>query len=358
MTKPLFIVAALIAAAGPAVAHDQARPALTDEALARLEALPLDRMCSPRGVYQYDFGTTELAPSLFNIPGMDKKELPETALPFATVALDSTKWSNRFYRATFEMPLRKEDAPRAIEQLAKHFRALGWREVQGSEEPGGTLINPTPGPGEFNFYSATEGGGTGVRVALSHFLGSVNFECTDMALLRVHAGEAFGDLPPGTPRPNPPMTPPPAAMNPAICATPEGRAEVERIVGARTPGALMRYVGSRNNYGDRLVSWKADRLKKSGKVSDERMLSLMMSGFTAGSPKGNPLAGFDALAKMFDQIELAAKRSDAGDAVGECQAIVGMFKQLEEIGRVNGAQWSAMEKSLNAEAKRVGISWE
>ncbi|HVJ02882.1 MAG TPA: hypothetical protein VM662_11920, partial [Sphingomonas sp.] len=189
-------------------------------------------------------------------------------------------------------------------------------------------------------------------------LGAVNFECTDMALLRQHAGEAFGDLPPGTPRPLPPVSPPPAAMNPAICATPEGRAQVDAIVGSRTPGALTRYIGERNNYGDRLVTWKADRLKKSGKVPAQKMMSLMMSGLTTGSPKGNALAGFTALSKMFDQVELAAARSKAGDATGECQAIVGMFKGLEEIGRINDAQWRAIEKALDAEAKRVGVLWD
>jgi hypothetical protein len=179
-----------------------------------------------------------------------------------------------------------------------------------------------------------------------------------MALLRVHAGEALGDLPPGTPRPVPPVAPPPAALNPAICATPEGRAEIDKVFSRRTPGALLKYVGERNNYGDRLVAWKADRLKKSGKVSDQRMMTLMVSGMTGGSPNGNPLAAFDELTRMFDQIKLATERSKAGELVGECEAIVGMFKSLEEIGRVNGAQWKAMDKALDAEAKRVGVSWE
>src|ERR1700741_1627442 len=155
MFNLLLASAALLTAGAAPVQHDPL-PSLTDEASAKLGVLSLDRMCSPRGVYQYDFGSTDLPPSLFNIPGMDKKELPETALPFTTVALDSTKWSNRFYRATFEMPLRKEDASRAIEQLAKHFRSLGWREVQGSDELEGTLIDPAPGPGEVNFYSAND----------------------------------------------------------------------------------------------------------------------------------------------------------------------------------------------------------
>lgn len=349
---------ALLFSGGTTAAQRQELPALTEEAFTRLESLPIDRMCSANGVYQYAFGSTELPPSLFNIPGMDKKELPETAMPFTTVALDSSKWSNRFYKATFEMPLREEDAPRAIERLAEHFRALGWIEVEGSEDPGGSMIDPDPGAGDFSFYSRPRTDKAGVRVALSYLFGAVIFECTDMALLHVHASETFGDLPPGTPRPTPPVTPPPAAMDPAICATPEGRAEIDMIVGNRTPNALMRYVGERNNYGDRLVAWKADRLEKSGKVPSDRMLSLMTSGLTAGSPKGNPFAGFEALNKMIDQVMVAADRSKAGDAVGECQAIVGTLKGLEEIDRVSNAQWRAMDKALDAEARRVGVSLE
>jgi hypothetical protein len=333
-----------------------------DATLAQLNAIPIDTLCSTRGTNNIAFGSTDLPPSGFNIPGMDKRDAPESLRPFATMALDASKWSNHFYRATYEMPASKADAPQLIAAIAQRFRGAGWIEKKGSGDDGGSLLDPTPAPGDVNFYSAAGAmsGNTrkGARVAIAYLPGQISVECTDMALLEQHAKEELGDLPPGTPRPQPPTLPPPATLDPAICTTPAGRADIAAVAGSGKPNALVRYAGARNNYGDRLTAWKMDRLKKSGKVSDDRMMALMVGSMRAGSPDGNPMAAFDRFMKVIDQAGEAAKRGEAGDVEGECRATVTLFKGLEEIDRINGGQWRAMDQALDAEAKRVGVSWD
>jgi len=358
MPKSVSILAALasLCMTGFAIAQ-QARP-LADPA-AQLSAIPLDMLCSTQGANGVRFGNTDLPPSGFNVPGMDKRDAPETLRPFTTLALDATKWSNRFYKATFEMPASDADAPPLIAQLAGRFRSAGWNERKPSGN-GGSLLDPASGPGDVQFYSAASAmsgaAHKAVRLTIGHVLGAFSVECTDMALLELHAKEALGDLPPGTPRPQPPTLPPPATLDPAICATPAGRAEVEAVTGSGKPNALIRYAGARNNYGDRLTAWKLDRLKKTGKVSKDRLLTLMMNGMSAGSQGGNPMAAFERFIKVLDQVSEAAKSGKAGNAEGECRAAVALFRGLEEIDRINGSQWRAMDRALDAEAKRLGVS--
>ena len=97
MRKYLAALALLLAP--PAFAQIPEAVAVTPEMLAQLDSLPVERMCSTRGAFQYDFGSTDLPPSLFTIPGMDKYGLPASAAPFKEGAFSGTAWSNRFFMA-------------------------------------------------------------------------------------------------------------------------------------------------------------------------------------------------------------------------------------------------------------------
>lgn len=336
-----------------------AAPATPDAAI---DALPLERMCSARGAMQYDFGTTDIPPSNSTIPGTDIYKTPEALRPFTAVAIDGTKWSRRFYRAEYKAQMADRTAATAmVQRLAARIRERGWIEQKHVEGADGPMIDPPPDPGEARFYSAATAmsGPTreGVRVSIQYWGGELIFECTDMALMADHGREAFGDLPEGTPRPVPPATLRPASLAPAICATPEGRAEIEGHLGNKSQ-PMMRHVIERTSYGDRIVTWKSDRLKKSGKVSAKRLLDLAMIGLESGSPGGDPLAGFEAIAAMFKSAAAYDKLVRSGDAVGACRSAVNLFKQFEPIERTTMARWAAMEKALDDEAKRVGVSWD
>lgn len=356
---PVFALSFLAAAL---VQVEPAAPVGPNTVLTAIDTLPLERMCSARGAMQYAFGTTDIPPSISTIPGSDVYKTPDALKPFTDVAIDGTKWSRRFYRAEYKAQVADKTAGTAmVERLAARIRARGWIEQEHVEGADGPMIDPPPSRGEARFYSAatamTGAQREGVRVSIEHWGGQVILECTDMALMADHGREAFGDLPEGTPRPVPPATPRPAALVPAVCATPEGRAGIEGHLGNKSQ-PMMRHVIERTSYGERIVSWKSDRLKKSGKVSPQRLLDLAMSGFKAGSAGGDPMAGFEALATMFKSAAAHDSLSRAGDAEGACRSAVGLFKQFEPIERTTMARWAAMEKALDDEARRVGVSWD
>lgn len=355
----LMIAALLTQAAAPQdTAPQTAAP--TDALFAAIDALPVDTMCSTRGAYQYEWAATNLPPSPFAMPGMNRIGLPPSAAPFQRVALDASKWSNRFYRADYEFPIAsRPDALAIVQRIAGHFRKRGWIEKPGVAEPGGSMIDMEPGLGEVNFYSAASAMDgdkrSGVRVALSYTMGAVHFECTDMAGMIVHAGEAFGDLPDGIARPQPPVTPPPAALDPVACTTPAGLAAVDAIAGGE-PDAMMRYVGERVRYHERIVTWKNDRLKKSGKVSAARLSAITMAGLVRGSADGNPMAAITPVLAMFDHAAEVGRLKQAGDAPGACRAAVKLLRGFGTIDAVTTKQWRAMEAAIDTEAARVGVS--
>lgn len=325
---------------------------------AQIDALPMDRMCSTKGVYQYAFGGTDAPVSL--LPSIDRMRLPPSAAPFKDVALGTTKWSSRFVGATYELETDSvATALAAIQRLARHFRARGWiakEHVDDGADFG--LVDLPPGEGEVNFYSAEAAmsgeGRTDVRVGLTRLGTTVTFTCEDMAMAVLNMEEALGNLPVGTPRPVRVEMPRPEALDPAIYDTPAGKARIEAIGG--DPDALTRFILQRSRFAERLVTWKTDRLKKSGKVSSERMLRLTLGALQRGSPGGNPLAAFDDLMTMLEDAAEMGKLDEAGDAPGACRVAIRMLRKVERMEAVTAGQWAAVEAAIDAEAKRLGVS--
>jgi hypothetical protein len=351
-----LILAALIApvATQPAPAPDQAA------VLTQIDALPIDRMCSTRGAFQYAFGSTDLPPSLFPFPGMDKRGLPASAAPFTSVALDSTKWSNRFFRATYEASFPdKPSALAAIRRLAQLFRTRGWIAKEGSANPQGSIILPDPDLGDVHFYSEADGldpdKRTGVIAALDHLGSVVTFSCASLPLLSAQVEEALGNLPVGTPKPQPPLAPRPESLDPTLCTTPEGQAQVDTNIGG-TPDAMTRFIAEHANYHERIVTWKTDRLKKSGKVSDNRLIAIMMGGLGKGGAPANIMKSFDVVTQMLADSETYGKLRNSGDRPGACRAAVTMMGRLKTIEALTAPQWAGMEAAIDAEAKRAGVS--
>lgn len=358
--KTLFaLVAAMLAlAASPAAAQPRAmdpKP-LTEAMLAQIDALPLDRMCHKSGAYQYRFGSTEFPRNPFVMIDWDKHAMAPANAPFVEYWIGSTKWSNQFFTINYEFYLEnKEQALIAIERLAKRFRSLNWTERPGGVEEDGTFYDYPPGEGEFAFYSeATQATGdhrTGVRAAFTHLGGWVTFECASLPLTIVQLGEAFGNLPEGTPRPVAPTTERPDMLDIAQCETPEGRKRVSDAFGA-TPDTLLRYLLERASYRERLVTWKSDRLKKAG-VAGERLLQLSMAGFS-----GNPMSGFGAFLDILPQYGKLADARKAGDVSGACRITIEILRAMAAASVTTDRQWDTIEAALDAEAKRVGVTFD
>ncbi|MEG3146080.1 hypothetical protein U1839_15600 [Sphingomonas sp. RT2P30] len=358
--KRLCILALPVFAAISSPANAQAVDAAL---LAKVDALPIERMCSKDGVYQYRFGSTDLPPSLISMPGFDQRPLPESARPFERVALSATKWSNRFYGADFEAHFANQTtALSVIDHLAKRFEALGWtarRRVAGSEMTAEdiSLLDPAPAEGDVHLYadaaSMKADPPMGVRANFDRLGTAVTFSCDNVALLSIQIHEALGDLPPGTPKPLLPAMPRPVALNPALCATAAGQSQIDGIAGG-TPDAATRFVASVMGYHERIVVWKSDRLTKSGKVSAARMADIAMSGLTAG---GNLMQGLTSAMKMLDDANRYSSKLAAGDKPGACRAIVTMMGRLATVEAATRPQWHSIEAALDAEAKRIGVSF-
>lgn len=107
-----------------------------------------------------------------------------------------------------------------------------------------------------------------------------------------------------------------------------------------------------------MVEWKADRLTGSGKVTKERLGELVLAGLKAGSPDGDMGASFEHLSGMFAVVEEVAKKEKQGDEPGACRALFKMFTMLERGVEIANRQWDAMEAALDAEATRVGVSFD
>ncbi len=363
MKRWMMLIAAL--AATPAMAQEAGseyeKQPLTPALLAKIDNLPFDRMCSTRGAYQYDFGSTDLPPSMFSIPGLDKVDLPESAAPFRTGAFSGTKWSNRFFMASYDLYLENEKAAaEAIQHLIVHYRKAGWIEQGYVDGADGPLIDMPPGPNGYNFYSergAKEGpmdGRTGVRASFGHLGGWVTFECTSMPMMVAQANEAFGDLPADTPKPEAVVIPKPESLKPEICTTEDGLAQIDAIFGGK-PDAMMRYVSARAKYHEKIVQWKSNRLEKSGKVSKDRLLQITLGGLNGG---GDMMAGLGAVMDMFAKAADIAKLQKAGDRPGACRATVAMLKNFEKVDVSVTRQWAGIEAGLDAEAAKRGVSFD
>ncbi|MEN2712380.1 hypothetical protein ACQKOH_16700 [Sphingomonas sp. NPDC092331] len=357
----LSYAAAALAAGASLIAGANARQvAPKPDLMAAIDAMPLDRLCTTEQALGYRFGAIDYPPSVIQTPGIERHKLDAAAAPFETASFTGSKWSARYVGAIYTFAAGdKQTALAAIQRIAKRFRQRGWVERQGGIEEDGPIIDYPPGPGEVNFYSRAEAmrgpSRQGVRASLRYLGSEVSFACEDMAMVETHAREVFGDLPPGTPRPAAPTAPRPKALDPALCATAEGRAGIDAATNLRTQDALTRFIVERMNYRERIVVWKTDRLEKSGKVSKARMLELATSGF-GGKLAGNPFAGLNIVMEMLKFAEKAEDLRAAGDPAGACRATLQAIGGIEKVETVTAAQWAGMESAIDAEATRLGIS--
>jgi hypothetical protein len=339
-----------------------AQEATTDDLFA---TIPIETMCGRDGAFQYRFGASDGPPMPTGMPGLANVTLTPRYAPFTRAAIDSTRWSKRIYRFSYDVVLRdRRAALAAIATLAARFEQAGWtREPPGADADGDENLmgHLPPGEGEAHLYSdpaaVGRSDGEGVRVELSALGEELSFVCVSIPLMEDQIGEVMGRLPPGTPRPVEPVIALPPGLGGTDCADPAARAKLAAF-SPSDPDPLTRQVLARADYRERLVTWKMDRLRKSGKVSPERSFELLSAAFENPAAARGGLAGLELLDSMmadFQRLEAAAR---ANDEQGQCVALVAMFGRLEGIGRAVDPQWTAIEAAIDAEAKRLGVSLE
>jgi len=346
-------------AALPGLAGAEVTPRQAD---AGLESLPVERMCGAEGAIGYRFGATDGPPKMMAMPGATDMRLDPIFAPFERAGIDSTTWSNRIYAANYVARFADPAAAlAAIQAIAKRFERLGWSADRGTTDEAAsertTMSYVAPGPGEVHLYwpagAAGADGGDGVRIELSRLGTEVTFSCKSLPFFADHVQEALGLLPDGIPRPSAPLLPLPARPDSRLCADPARRAEL--FASRPEDSELMRYVVQRTKFRERLVTWKMDRLRKSGKLSDAQMMKLVMSGLDSPAAAKGGQAALDLLGDMLGQLDAVAAAGRAKDEAASCRAVVALIELTEKIGVAVDPQWTAIETAVDKEAARLGI---
>ncbi|HEX8257040.1 MAG TPA: hypothetical protein VF589_05365, partial [Allosphingosinicella sp.] len=150
-----------------------------------------------------------------------------------------------------------------------------------------------------------------------------------------------GPLPPGTPKPVEPSLPLPKRIDISVCADQAKRGAF--LATRPEDDAFMRHTMERAKFRERLVTWKLDRLKKSGKLSDDEVMKLAQSGLSDPAAEAGMAASMDLLSDMMADIEQVMRAEEAKDDAAACRAFVSMMEKFEKIGPVVDRQWNAME---------------
>jgi hypothetical protein len=334
-----------------------AHPAWAQDATAVPTAAMIERMCSSAGASQYVFGQTGVPGASKAMRSMTKGlALPASAAPFDHAKPWSTEWSDRLFAIEYTAPLLAEDA---FDGFAEDLDAIlwdaGWEAKPADYDPPLYMMTAT-GDWTWTRPDPTAPEPAELVLGLSNLLGNLTLTCGRSDLMRAHAEEALGELPPGTPRPTVPDVPVPPLRSEADCAQADVVAEMEALLASDEANSFMAQMVARTTYRDRLTSWMLWKLDKSGKISSDRLLELSFSAVGSASPGGNPFAQFEMIGEMLELIEPIAVAEEAHDASALCRALVPLEGWMARVDALTFEQTEATQSALTAEAARLGVS--
>lgn len=349
----IFLAAlALVLAPAAAEATDGSIPSAFEPAV-------LQRMCSPEGTMQFTFGQA-------GVPGSSKIEatlgqgfgLPADLAPFKVAQPRATEWSGLLMQMTYKAAMPKESATPYTAQLAAMLAAAGW--TPADMEPGQQPLYLMGYGGGRTFTKPSVHGTLTTRVLahLEYDEGAVLLLCGRDDLLKQHAREAFGELPPGTPRPHVPDIPLPPVQLPADCQDPAKLAAVNAALQDRSATSYTGMMLARTSWRDRLTAWMVWKLESSGKISKDRMLPLLLRSASSGSPGGDPLAALRMLPELFDVASKLSTAEKAGDQRAMCLAVVEFRAFMAKADAITLSQTAATQAALTAEAARLGVPFD
>lgn len=335
-----------------------AQPVVTQEPIPSVAALA--RMCSVDGAMQFKFGQT-------GVPGASKIEsmlqrgfkLPAALAPFAKAAPRSTDWSDRFMEMTYSVKLSKEHDARAqdlMDRIGMALEGSGWSVFDVAPEDAPIYLIGYSGSHAFTRPVTVDGKETRVLLALNHDFGELSLTCGRDDLLLAHAQEAFGKLPPGTPRPRVPEIAVPIVRSEADCADPALLDEVRAMIADGKADSFTAAMLGRTTYRDRLSTWMLWKLDSSGKISSDELLKLSFSSLGGASPGGNPFAALEMVEEMFPIIGQIDKAAKAQDPAAVCRSLIPFHAWMTKVDAITLKQTQAMQAALAAEAKKLGVS--
>jgi hypothetical protein len=248
----------------------------------------------------------------------------------------------------------KADADAETARIVAALEGTAWRRA--ALDVGASPLYLAGYGGENRFAQPVEGDTT-VLLNIDYMFGALTLTCGRQDLLKAHAGEVFGQLPPGTPRPQVPEIAAPVVGDVAACSSPAIIAQMQEMM--RTQKSATPFMGrmmERTTYRDRLTTWMTWKLEQSGKIGKEQVMQLILSSAGQGSPGGDPLAALKMLDGMFPILDAVGNAAKAEDPVAFCKGLVSMEQWLVKVDAITLKQTQSTQAALSAQAKRLGVS--
>jgi hypothetical protein len=329
-------------------------------------------MCSKDGALGQKFGSASLPSSTALSRGTANKPLDPRFAPFALYGFSTSKYSNKMYEAVFEGDFGTEaKAATAIRNIAAQYTILGWTPVFGREltdaeiDQGAGDLAIIPAAGSVDIYqnAADAKTGVGVRISLQPMgkANGVTLSCQDAAMFDVQIAEATGGYPADMPRPTPSLSPAVVrATDPVNC---DDAQSSKRAIDAFKNGDWMadQQVSADEEYQERLAAWKSTRLVESGKIDRETLAGRQLDRIVDSGAVDALNKNVDAFSKLLPEIEKLEQLEKTGDIVGLCRGIESLKLQLSGFATNASANnkdpWAATHKFLDAEAKRLGVTF-
>ena len=173
-----------------------------------------------------------------------------------------------------------------------------------------------------------------------------------LACLALAAAGAPLSAQPG--KPEQPVLPPSfiQGLAPADCAKDEIRPRVAADMRKGMP-SVMAYVSTASAYSTQLMEWKAGRLRRGGWTKDdERKFGLAVLASEKFS--GELQLGMGEL----EGLMTALQSLDEKDDKAMCEAAFIVQSRFDGIVRHTMAQWKMISDALDAEGKRLGVSFD
>lgn len=321
----------------------------------------LANMCSPQGAMQSAFGET-------GVPGSTRIETmldigfatPPALAPFRKAQPRSTEWSGRFMQMAYAVAIAdKTEAQAIMDAIGTALADAGWAYVNMPPDEAPIYLLGVAGYATFEWPVETVDGPSRVLIGLDHMLGELVMTCARDDLLRAHAEEAFGRLPPGTPRPQVREIAVPHVIDEARCSDPALLAEMDAMLASRefSDGFISAMV-ERTRYRDRLTTWMLWKLDESGKISTQDLLEMSLSSIGDASPGGDPFAALAMLEEMFPILDEVAAAETARDPQALCRSLIPFHHWITRVDAITLKQTEAIQILLTREAARLGVPFD
>jgi hypothetical protein len=191
-------------------------------------------------------------------------------------------------------------------------------------------------------------------------LGELSVQCEYIPLFRAQVKEVFGEMPEGTPRPQFISTATAFGFDLNDCND-AGKRDFILSRLRRGDMFMMAPGADRAYYEEALADWKIMKLVASGKISRDAITEKILGLLAGPDGQASMAAGMSMLAGLAEFFDTA----EPGDEAALCRGVHKMLLAGEKtVAPIAGAtgdavtpQWRGTHALLDAEAKRLGISF-